>query len=63
MFDMLVKFFKNSHFTFLVNAESNIYSRFSRPAGLSILPNLLRYQWIEASYYVCAIDASHLRQN
>jgi len=62
MFEMLVRFFKNSHFTFLVNAESNIFSRFSCPSGLPILPNLLRYQWLEVSYYVCAIDASHIRQ-
>ncbi len=62
-FDVLAKFFKKSYFTFRVNIESKFFSRFSCPAGLPILLNLLRYQWLEVSYYVCAIDASHLRQN
>ncbi len=30
---------------------------------MAILPNLLRYQGLEVFVYVCALDASHLRQN
>ncbi len=37
-----------------------VFSLFPCPAGLAILPNLLRYQGLEVYYYVYALDASHL---